>query len=185
MRLRQAGIDDFVILERNAALGGTWFEHTYPGCQCDVPTHLYSYSFARNPSWSRLYPLQAEILEYLHDVADRYGVTPHVRLGCDMERCRWDERASAWRTRTSDGELVGDVLVSAIGGFAEPEFPRYPRVGSFTGTRFHSARWDHGHNLRGERVAVIGTGCAAAQFVPRIRSSVAASWWCSSERPVG
>ena len=173
VRLRQAGIEDFTILERNPSIGGTWYEHTYPGCQCDVPTHLYSYSFARNPNWTRLYPLQEEILEYIHGVAQRFGVAPHVRLGCEMERAEWDETASAWRVRTSEGELRADVLVSAIGATAEPADPAIPGWSSFAGTRFHSARWNHSHDLRGERVAVIGTGCAAAQFVPRIQPEVA------------
>lgn len=173
VRLLEAGIRDFVILERNPSVGGTWFEHTYPGCQCDVPTHLYSYSFARNPNWSRLYPLQAEILDYIRDVADRHGVTPHVRLSTEMEHSEWDDSAGMWRLRTSSGELSADILVSAIGATAEPCDPDIPGWGSFTGTRFHSARWDHAHDLRGERVAVIGTGCAAAQFVPVIQPQVA------------
>jgi cation diffusion facilitator CzcD-associated flavoprotein CzcO len=173
VRLRQAGIEDFVILERNRSIGGTWFEHTYPGCQCDVPTHLYSYSFARNPNWSRLYPLQEEILDYIQDVSDRYGVTPHARLGCELERAQWDDHEGLWRVSTSNGELVSDVLVSAIGGFAEPDFPPIPGWDSFSGTCFHSARWRHDHDLSGERVAVVGTGCAAAQFVPRIQPKVA------------
>jgi cation diffusion facilitator CzcD-associated flavoprotein CzcO len=172
VRLLEAGIEDFVILERNPSVGGTWFEHTYPGCQCDIPTHLYSYSFARNPNWSRLYPLQAEILDYVREVADRYGVTPHIRFSTEMERAEWDERASRWRVRTSGGALTGEVLVSAIGATAEPCEAEIPGWESFTGTRFHSARWDHGHDLTGERVAVIGTGCAAAQFVPLIQPRV-------------
>ena len=172
VRLRQEGIEDFVILERNESMGGTWFEHTYPGCQCDVPTHLYSYSFARNPNWSRLYPLQREILDYIRDVADRHGITPHVRLGCEMERATWDEDDDVWRVQTSDGPLTCDLLVSAIGATAEPADPDIPGWSSFAGTRFHSARWDHERDLRGERVGVIGTGCAAAQFVPRIQPDV-------------
>ena len=173
VRLRQAGIEDFVILERHERLGGTWFEHTYPGCQCDIPTHLYSYSFARNPNWSRLYPLQREILEYIQDVADRYRVMPHIRFQCEMERSQWDEEKGVWSLRTSDGELTCDMLVSAIGATAEPADPDIPGWKSFAGTRFHSARWDHEHDLSGERVAVIGTGCAAAQFVPEIQPKVA------------
>jgi cation diffusion facilitator CzcD-associated flavoprotein CzcO len=173
VRLRQAGIEDFVILERHERLGGTWFEHTYPGCQCDIPTHLYSYSFARNPNWSRLYPLQREILEYIQEVADRYEVSPHIRFQCEMERSQWDEKEGVWSLRTSDGELTCDVLVSAIGATAEPADPDIPGWNSFAGTRFHSARWDHDHELSGERVAVIGTGCAAAQFVPEIQPKVA------------
>jgi cation diffusion facilitator CzcD-associated flavoprotein CzcO len=173
VRLLQAGIEDFVILERNESVGGTWFEHTYPGCACDIPTHLYSYSFARNPHWTRLFPPQREILAYVRRVADDYGVTPHIRLGCEMEHSDWDELALQWRLSTSRGELSADVIVSAIGATAEPAEPELPGLDSFAGQRFHSARWDHQHELRGERVAVIGTGPAAAQFVPEIQPRVA------------
>jgi len=169
VKLIEAGLSDFVIVERNESVGGTWFEHTYPGCGCDIPTHLYSYSFARNPGWSRLFPRQDEILEYVRRTADEYGVTPHIRFGCEMEHSRWDGRARKWRVQTSDGEFTCDVLVSAIGATAEPAEPDIPGLETFEGHRFHSARWDHDHDLFGERVAVIGTGPAAAQFVPRIQ----------------
>jgi cation diffusion facilitator CzcD-associated flavoprotein CzcO len=172
VRLLEQGTDDFVILERNESVGGTWFEHSYPGCGCDIPVHLYSYSFARNPRWSRLFPKQQEILEYVRRTADEYGVTPHIRFGTEMEHAEWDENACRWRVRTPAGELTADVLVSAIGATAEPDEPDIPGLDSFAGHRFHSARWDHAHDLRGERVAVIGTGPAAAQFVPRIQPQV-------------
>lgn len=173
VRLRQAGIEDFVILERNASVGGTWFEHTYPGCGCDVPANLYSYSFARNPKWTRMFPRQDEILDYVRETADSYGVIPHIRFETEMERSRWDEAAGHWHVRTTDGaELTADLLISAIGATAEPDEPDIPGLEHFTGHRFHSARWDHDHDLRGERVAVIGTGPAAAQFVPRIQPEV-------------
>lgn len=168
VRLLEAGIDDFVICERNDSVGGTWFEHTYPGCACDIPTHLYSYSFARNPNWSRLFPRQEEILAYVRGVADEHGVTPQIRFGTEMESCAWDEDAACWRLSTSTGPLSADFLVSAVGAFTEPVDPDLPGLDQFEGHRFHSARWDHGHDLRGERVAVIGTGPSAAQFVPRI-----------------
>jgi cation diffusion facilitator CzcD-associated flavoprotein CzcO len=169
VKLLEAGIDDFVICERNESVGGTWFEHTYPGCACDIPTHLYSYSFARNPNWSRLFPRQHEILAYVRATADRCGVTPHIRFGCEMERSKWDQRSKRWRITTSAGPLTCDVLVSAIGATAEPDEPDIPGLEKFAGTRFHSARWNHEHDLAGERVAVIGTGPAAAQFVPLIQ----------------
>jgi cation diffusion facilitator CzcD-associated flavoprotein CzcO len=172
VRLLERGIGDFVILERNESVGGTWFEHTYPGCGCDIPTHLYSYSFARNPSWSRLFPRQEEILAYVRRIADEYGVTPHIRFACEMEQSAWDEAAGRWRVRTDSGEMTCDVLVSAIGATAEPDEPEIPGLETFSGHRFHSARWDHQHDLRGKRVAVIGTGPAAAQFVPRIQPDV-------------
>jgi len=169
VRLRQRGIKDFVICERNDSVGGTWFEHTYPGCGCDIPTHLYSYSFARNPSWTRLFPTQKEILAYVRAISDEHGVTPHIRLGCEMKRCRWDEATARWHVRTSHGDMTCDVLVSAIGATAEPDEPDIPGLDTFAGHRFHSARWDWDHDLGGERVAVIGTGPAAAQFVPKIQ----------------
>ena len=172
VRLLEAGIDDFVICERYESVGGTWYEHTYPGCACDIPTHLYSYSFARNPNWTRLFPRQEEILEYVRDVANSRGVTPHIRFGCEMEHSAWDDGRGLWRVLTSTGELSCDLLVSAIGATAEPNEPDIPGLDRFAGHRFHSARWDHEHNLEGERVAVIGTGPAAAQFVPRIQPKV-------------
>ncbi|HEX6390915.1 MAG TPA: NAD(P)/FAD-dependent oxidoreductase [Solirubrobacteraceae bacterium] len=172
VRLLDAGIDDFVMLERNPSVGGTWFEHTYPGCACDVPTHLYSYSFARNPDWSRLFPRQEEILRYVRDTAERHGVLPHIRFECEMQHAAWDDVAERWVVQTAGEELTCDVLISAIGGTAEPADPEIAGWSSFAGHRFHSARWDHDHDLSGERVAVIGTGPAAAQFVPRIAPRV-------------
>jgi cation diffusion facilitator CzcD-associated flavoprotein CzcO len=172
VRLLEAGETDFVILERNPSVGGTWFEHTYPGCACDIPTHLYSYSFARNPDWRRLFPRQPEILAYVRRVAEDRGVTAHIRFETEMERSRWDEANGVWRVQTDRGELTCDVLVSAIGATAEPDEPDLPGFDDFAGHRFHSARWDHEHDLTGERVAVIGTGPAAAQFVPRIQPDV-------------
>jgi cation diffusion facilitator CzcD-associated flavoprotein CzcO len=168
VRLRREGIEDFVLLERNEALGGTWFEHTYPGCACDVPTHLYSYSFARNPNWSRLFPRQDEILGYVRRVAEDNGVVPHIRFSSELLAARWDDAAALWRVETTAGDLTCDVLISAVGGTAEPMTPDLPGLARFKGHTFHSARWDHGHDLADERVAVIGTGPATAQFLPRI-----------------
>jgi len=172
VQLRRRGIEDFVICERNQELGGTWFEHTYPGCGCDVPTHLYSYSFARNPNWTRLFPKQREILDYLKAIAGQHGVTSDIRLGTEIERCRWDEGSRHWCLDTTAGEVSCDVLVSAIGATGEPDEPDVPGLAEFSGHRFHSARWDWEHDLSGERVGVIGTGPSAAQFVPKIRRQV-------------
>jgi cation diffusion facilitator CzcD-associated flavoprotein CzcO len=173
VQLLRRGIDDFVVCERNDSVGGTWFEHTYPGCGCDIPTHLYSYSFARNARWTRLFPKQAEILDYVRAIAEEHGVLPHIRFGCEMQQSTWDEAERRWHVRTSQGELTCDVLVSAIGATAEPDEPDVPGLTEFRGHRFHSARWDWDHDLTGERVAVIGTGPAAAQFVPKIQPDVA------------
>lgn len=170
--LMDAREDDFVVLERNESVGGTWFEHTYPGCGCDIPTHLYSYSFARNPRWTRLFPKQEEILDYVRRVADERGVTGRIRFGTEMLKSRWVEAERRWEVETSDGTLSCDVLVSAIGATAEPDEPPIAGLEDFEGHRFHSARWDWDHDLTGERVAVIGTGPAAAQFVPEIQPKV-------------
>jgi cation diffusion facilitator CzcD-associated flavoprotein CzcO len=172
VRLLDSGIEDFAILERNGSVGGTWFEHTYPGCACDIPAHLYSYSFARNPRWTRLFPTQEEILNYVRETAERYGVDSRIRFGCEMLESSWDEADGRWHVRSNQGSFSCDVLVSAIGATAEPDEPDIPGLEDFAGHRFHSARWDHEHDLSGERVAVIGTGPAAAQFIPAIQPAV-------------
>jgi cation diffusion facilitator CzcD-associated flavoprotein CzcO len=172
VKLLERGETDFAILERNPSVGGTWFEHTYPGCACDIPTHLYSYSFARNPDWRRLFPRQPEILDYVRRVADERGVTPYIRFETEMQRAAWDEDENLWRVSTDRGNMTCNVLVSAIGATAEPDEPDIDGLDDFAGHRFHSARWDHQHDLTDERVAVIGTGPAAAQFVPRIQPHV-------------
>jgi cation diffusion facilitator CzcD-associated flavoprotein CzcO len=171
-RLKREGIDDFVVLERNEGVGGTWWDNTYPGCQCDVPSHLYSFSFAPNPSWSRTYSLQPEIRDYLRDCAERFGITPHVRFGCELRSAAWDEEAACWRLETADGELTAEALVAGVGPLSEPATPDIPGLERFEGALFHSARWDHDHDLAGERVAVIGTGASAIQLVPRIQREV-------------
>jgi cation diffusion facilitator CzcD-associated flavoprotein CzcO len=170
--LRKAGIEDFAIIERGDDLGGTWRDNTYPGCACDVPSHLYSYSYERNPEWKRFYAPQAEILEYLRGCADKYGITPHIRFGEELLESSWDDDAGIWRGRTSRGEFSCDIAISAVGGLTEPNIPELPGLESFAGTSFHSARWNHDHDLRGRKVAVIGTGASAAQFVPEIQPEV-------------
>ena len=171
-RLLQEGIDDFVVLERAEELGGTWRDNTYPGCQCDIPSTLYSYSFAPNPDWSRAYPKQWEIREYLHRCAHEFGVVPHIRLGHEVTEATWDEASRCWRLGTSRGELTANFLVAGMGGLTEPSIPEIPGIDEFEGTMFHSAQWDHDHDLRGERVAVIGTGASAIQFVPKVQPLV-------------
>ena len=172
VRLMRDGERDFVLLERASELGGTWRDNTYPGCRCDVPSHLYSFSFAPNPSWSSTFSPQAEILDYLRDVAERFGVPEHVRFDCRLDGARWDEEGSRWSLDTSQGPMTAEVLVSGQGALSEPKLPDIPGLETFKGKLFHSARWDHDHDLRGERVAVIGTGASAIQFVPRIQSHV-------------
>ena len=171
-RLLRDGMDDFYVLERADDLGGTWRDNTYPGCQCDIPSALYSYSFAPNPDWSRLFPLQEEIRDYLHRVAHEHDVVPRIRFGHALYGATWDERTKRWRLQTSQGDHSADVLVSGMGGLTEPKLPDIPGLDSFQGAMFHSSRWDHAHDLTGERVAVIGTGASAVQIVPEIQPRV-------------
>jgi cation diffusion facilitator CzcD-associated flavoprotein CzcO len=170
VRLLEAGITDFVVLEKSSELGGTWRDNTYPGCACDVPSALYSYSFAPNPSWSRAFAGQAEIRTYLVDTARRHGVLPHLRCGVEMLRADWDPLRQLWSVETTDGPIEARVLITATGPWHEPLIPTIP--GTFDGPVFHSSRWDHAVDLTGKRVAVIGTGASAVQFVPAIQPIV-------------
>jgi cation diffusion facilitator CzcD-associated flavoprotein CzcO len=172
IKLREAGREDFVVLERAEDVGGTWEANTYPGCQCDVPSNLYSFSFAPNPDWSHTFAMQPEIWDYLRKVADDYGIRPHIRFGCELVGTEWDEEGGLWRVETSQGTLTARLLVSAVGGLCEPSIPGVPGIESFEGTAFHTARWDHGHDLRGRRVAVVGTGASALQVIPKIQPEV-------------
>jgi cation diffusion facilitator CzcD-associated flavoprotein CzcO len=173
IRLKQEGEHDFVLLERAGDIGGTWRDNTYPGCRCDVPSHLYSFSFAPNPNWSSTFSPQEEILDYLRETANRYGVVPHVRFHTELEAAEWDDDEQLWRIETSNGAMTANVLVAAQGPLSDPSMPEVPGIESFEGKSFHSARWDHDHRLDGERVAVIGTGASAIQFVPEIQPKVA------------
>jgi len=172
--LLRSGRRDFVMLERAESVGGTWRDNTYPGCACDVPSHLYSFSFAPNPAWSRSFSPQPEIRRYLEDVTDRYQLRRHIRFGTEVTEARWDDGAARWRLRTSRGELSADVLVSAAGPLSAPSLPDISGLDTFPGQVFHSARWDHDYDLAGKRVAVIGTGASAIQIVPAIQPAVSA-----------
>jgi cation diffusion facilitator CzcD-associated flavoprotein CzcO len=172
IRLLQEGIRDFVVLERADEVGGTWRDNTYPGCQCDIPSALYSFSFAPNPNWSRFYPLQEEIREYLRDCAARFGVLPYIRFGHEVTGAEWDEAAKRWRIESTRGTVTADVVVGGMGGLSAPSAPDIPGLEQFGGTVFHSANWDWDHDLTGERVGVIGTGASAVQFVPMIQPKV-------------
>jgi cation diffusion facilitator CzcD-associated flavoprotein CzcO len=169
IRCKQEGIGEFVVLEREDQVGGTWRDNTYPGCQCDIPSALYSFSFAPNPNWTRFYPLQEEIRDYLRRCAERFGVVPYIRFGEEVVGAEWDEQRHRWRLQTTSGELTADVLVGGMGGLSAPSVPEIPGLQQFRGTMFHSAAWNHEHDLRGERVAVIGTGASAVQFIPEIQ----------------
>jgi cation diffusion facilitator CzcD-associated flavoprotein CzcO len=172
IRLKQAGLDDFVVLERAGEVGGTWRDNTYPGAACDVPSHLYSFSFAPNPDWSRSFSPQAEIQEYLRRTATEFGVRAHIRFHHEVLGAVWDETAQRWRVQTNAGEFEADVLISATGALSDPQVPPLPGLDRFEGTVFHSARWRHDHDLTGKRVAVVGTGASAIQFVPQIQPQV-------------
>jgi cation diffusion facilitator CzcD-associated flavoprotein CzcO len=174
IKLLQAGIGSFLILERAEAIGGTWRDNDYPGCACDVPSHLYSFSFEPNPFWTRLFAVQAEIRSYLEHCAHKYGILPHIRCGENVERAEYDEGRASWTVRTSSGNVYrARVLISAMGPLSNPAYPDLPGREAFAGRAFHSARWDHSYDLTGKRVAVIGTGASAIQFIPQIAPKVA------------
>ncbi len=172
VKLREAGIADFTILERAADLGGVWRDNTYPGCACDVPSHLYSFSFAPNPNWSRTFGKQSEILAYLKTVANARGVVRHVRFNTELLEANWDEAEKCWVLHTSSGPITAKVLVCAGGVYGKAKYPDIPGRDRFAGKAFHSLHWDHGHDLTGERVAVLGTGASAVQIVPEIAPTV-------------
>jgi cation diffusion facilitator CzcD-associated flavoprotein CzcO len=172
IKLQQAGREDFLVLEQASEVGGTWEANTYPGCQCDVPSNLYSFSFAPNPDWSRTFALQPEIWAYLRRVADQFGLRPKLRLGCELLNAEWVEAERRWRLQTSRGAITARVLVAAMGGLSAPSVPDIPGFESFEGAAFHTARWNSDHDLRGRRVAVVGTGASAVQVVPRIQPEV-------------
>jgi len=169
IQLKQIGIHDFVILERASGVGGTWQNNTYPGLECDVRSHLYSFSFEPKRDWTRPYPSQPEILEYLQEVASKYGILPHVRFETAVRSARWDETSATWELLTSGGDRCeARVVVSAMGMFNELQWPDIPGLDEFRGTLFHSARWNHAHDLSGKRVAVIGSAATAVQMIPEI-----------------
>lgn len=170
IRLKRAGIDDVTVLEKAGRLGGTWRDNDYPGAACDIPSHLYSFSFERRRDWSRRYPTQEEILAYLDDCAAKYGIVP--RFGAEVAEAVFDEPHGLWRIRTTSGEvLTARALVAACGQLNRPAYPAFPD--DFAGAAFHSARWNHAYDLRGKRVAVIGTGASAIQFVPHVAERAA------------
>ena len=172
IRLKQEGSDDFVLIERGDDVGGTWWANSYPGCQCDIPSNLYSFSFARNPDWDRAYPMRDQILEYLRDCARRFGILPHTRLGCDLLGASWVADAQRWELETTTGPLAARVLVAAPGLLSEPSTPSLPGIERFSGNAFHTANWDHSDDLTGRRVALIGAGATAVQVVPEIQPRV-------------
>ncbi|MDX1496510.1 MAG: NAD(P)/FAD-dependent oxidoreductase [Salinisphaeraceae bacterium] len=172
IRLLKDGFKDFLILEKADDLGGTWRDNTYPGCECDVPSALYSYSFAQKPDWSRSFAGQQEILGYLRDTAQQYGIDNYIRYQQPVEKAQWDEAQSHWVLRTPDETYYARTIISCGGYLHEPIIPKIPGIERFPGKVFHSSRWDHEYNLNNRRVAVIGTGASAIQFVPKIQPKV-------------
>jgi cation diffusion facilitator CzcD-associated flavoprotein CzcO len=167
--LKLAGFEDFVILEKNGGVGGTWYRNRYPGLCCDIAAPLYQFSFELNPEWSGPYPPQPELLAYFEDTAEKHGLLPHCRFGVAVDRATWSEDEARWSLVLDSGETVeADVVVTGVGMFGELKFPDIEGLDSFSGTRFHSAAWDHDHDLAGETVGVIGSAASAIQFVPEI-----------------
>ncbi|TAL23422.1 MAG: NAD(P)/FAD-dependent oxidoreductase [Aquabacterium sp.] len=169
VQLKRAGFDDFLILERAGGVGGTWRDNRYPGCACDVQSHLYSFSFEPNPGWSRMFPTQPEILAYLQRVAQKYGLMPHMRFNANVTGARYDEARALWTVGTADGRsFTARALVSGMGGLSNPGFPDIPGRESFAGASFHTAQWPDGVDLRGKRVAIIGSAASAVQVAPQL-----------------
>jgi cation diffusion facilitator CzcD-associated flavoprotein CzcO len=172
-QLKRHGITDVTVLERSPDYGGTWFHNTYPGCCCDVPSYLYSYSYAQRRDWSRLCSPQEEIYDYVHDVARGLGIDRLITTGAAVEACGWDDAACRWSVRTEAGDVYeSDAIIVATGQLHQPSIPRIEGTDAFGGHAFHSARWDHDYDLTGKRVAVVGTGASAVQFVPEIAPKV-------------
>jgi cation diffusion facilitator CzcD-associated flavoprotein CzcO len=169
IKLKKAGFGRLAVLEKADRLGGTWRDNTYPGAACDVPSRLYSYSFALNPNWSRAYSGQPEIQAYMEDCADRFGVRPMLRFNAEVERADWDEAAKLWRVTLKGGEVMeAPVLVSALGQLNRPSFAGIPGREAFKGENWHSARWRHDVDLTGKTVGCIGSGASAIQYIPEI-----------------
>jgi cation diffusion facilitator CzcD-associated flavoprotein CzcO len=173
IRLKQQGKHDFLVLERAEEMGGVWQVNTYPGCTCDVPSHLYSLSFAPNPDWTQTYSPQPEIRDYLRRTAAEFGIDPHIRTGVGVQSATWSEDEQHWALETNGRNYTASVFISAVGPLTEPKFPDVPGLQDFEGKLMHSARWDHDYDLVGKRVASIGTGASAIQYVPEIVDELA------------
>ncbi|MGM0563986.1 MAG: flavin-containing monooxygenase [Pseudomonadota bacterium] len=169
IKMKKSGYHDFKIIEKASRVGGTWRENTYPGCGCDVPSSLYSYSFAPSSDWSHLFAKQPEILNYLEGVSREFGIEPMIDFNTELVRADWDDQRNLWVLETSNGEYLAKTAVFATGPITEPSTPDIAGLDGFTGEMFHSARWNHDYDLSGKRVAVIGTGASAIQFVPQIQ----------------
>jgi cation diffusion facilitator CzcD-associated flavoprotein CzcO len=169
IKLLEAGIDKFVIYEQASGIGGTWFHNTYPGAACDIPSHLYCYSFAPNPDWTRKWSGQAEILEYIGDCAERFRVTRHIQLNMGVARLRFCNEQGYWLATLDTGEVVAARhVISAVGGLHMPLYPQIAGMQTFSGPSMHSARWDHTVDFAGKRVAVVGSAASAIHLIPEL-----------------
>jgi cation diffusion facilitator CzcD-associated flavoprotein CzcO len=173
MKLRQSGREDFVVLEKAHDVGGTWRDNTYPGCECDIPSHMYSFSYELNSDWSKSFSGQEEIWAYMRKVADEQGIRPYIDFGVEVTGATWDQDRKVWTVRTASGEdYEARVVVAGVGGLHIPNVPEIDGADSFEGPKFHSATWDHSVDLAGKKVVVIGTGASAIQFIPIIAKDV-------------
>ena len=169
IRLQKVGYNNFKIIEKASRVGGTWRENTYPGCGCDVPSALYSYSFAPSTKWSHLFAKQPEILNYLEDVSENFNIKPLIQFNTSLDNAHWDDSRHLWVLETNQGQFLSKTLICATGPITEPQTPRLEGLETFTGEMFHSAKWNHDYDLKGKRIAVIGTGASAIQFIPQIQ----------------
>jgi cation diffusion facilitator CzcD-associated flavoprotein CzcO len=169
IKLNKVGYHNFKIIEKASRVGGTWRENTYPGCGCDVPSALYSYSFAPSAKWSHLFAKQPEILSYLEDVTEQFNLKPLIEFNNELLKAVWDDQRHLWVMDTTSGQYLSRTVVFATGPITEAQVPHIDGLDTFTGEMFHSARWNHDYDLTGKRIAVIGTGASAIQFVPRIQ----------------
>jgi len=173
IQLKKAGIHSFTIIERGDEIGGTWRDNTYPGCACDVPSYVYSFSFEQNPDWSRMFAEGPEIQAYLLHCVEKYALRQHLKLKTEIVEASYDDKQGLWILVTGDGEKIkARALISAVGGLTDPALPAIPGINDFKGQIFHTARWDHNYDLKGKRVAIIGTGCSAVQVIPNIAPMV-------------
>jgi acyl carrier protein len=173
-QLMVSGIRDIVLLEREPDIGGSWRDNDYPGCTCDIPSNLYSFSFAPNPGWTSSFPGQREILGYLRDCVRRWDLAQHIQLNTEVSSAEWDERRRRWSLHTSRGRFGAEVLIAAAGPFDRPVVPDIPTLSEFRGAVFHSAEWNHDNDVTAQRVAVIGTGASAVQIVPAVAAKAKA-----------
>jgi cation diffusion facilitator CzcD-associated flavoprotein CzcO len=169
IKLRMSGADDFVILEKSDSVGGVWSNNRYPGAACDVPSHLYSFSFEPRADWPQKFASQSEILKYLQHCVQKYGLVPHILFRAEVSEARWNEEKAHWMVRTADGRLFEtQALVTATGQLSRPLVPQLPGLKDFSGAAFHSANWPEACDLSGKNVAIVGTGASAIQIVPSI-----------------